>query len=282
MIIDTHVHLGRIFRTIKELTPRKLIESMDHHGIDKAVAMTIANPEETDFYYPTEQLLKDLSESKEFSSRIIPFCCIDPRRGGNDRKYDFLSAIREYVNQGCRGFGEVLANLSADDQRMQQIYQACGELGIPAVLHIQMGNMGVYDEVGLPRLEKMLRDYPNTKFICHAQGFWSEISNDVTVELKNAYPTGNVVPGKLDDLFTKYPNLYGDLSANSGYNALNRDRAHASEFLGKHHKQLLFASDMPCVSYENPGLKSLITDLAIDGEVRENILGKKAERILKI
>ena len=39
-----------------------------------------------------------------------------------------------------------------------------------------------------------------------------------------AYPTGKVKPGGLTDrMLSDYPNLYGDLSANSGRNAVARD-----------------------------------------------------------
>ncbi|PIP15908.1 MAG: amidohydrolase, partial [bacterium (Candidatus Ratteibacteria) CG23_combo_of_CG06-09_8_20_14_all_48_7] len=40
---------------------------------------------------------------------------------------------------------------------------------------------------------------------------------------KTAYPAGKVVPGgKVVAMLRHYPNLYGDLSAGSGLNALKR------------------------------------------------------------
>jgi len=43
-----------------------------------------------------------------------------------------------------------------------------------------------------------------------------------------------------------YPNLYADLSAGSGYNALTRDEEFTIGFLERNSKQILFGSDCPC------------------------------------
>lgn len=43
-----------------------------------------------------------------------------------------------------------------------------------------------------------------------------------------------------------YANLYGDLSAGSGANALTRDPDFAQDFLERHYKKLLWGSDCPC------------------------------------
>jgi predicted TIM-barrel fold metal-dependent hydrolase len=43
-----------------------------------------------------------------------------------------------------------------------------------------------------------------------------------------------------------YPNIYGDLSANSGRNALARDPDFAAAFLERHKTKLVFGSDCPC------------------------------------
>ena len=52
--------------------------------------------------------------------------------------------------------------------------------------------------------------------------------------------------GTTDRLLTEYPNLYGDLSARSGYLALYRDSDFAPDFLKRHGKKLLWGTDCPC------------------------------------
>jgi hypothetical protein len=49
--------------------------------------------------------------------------------------------------------------------------------------------------------------------------------------------------GLTDRYLSDYPNLYGDLSAGSGQNALSRDEDHAREFLRRHQSKLMFGSD---------------------------------------
>lgn len=44
-------------------------------------------------------------------------------------------------------------------------------------------------------------------------------------------------------LLTKYDNVYGDLSAGSGLNALTRDEAFTTSFLRRHQDKLLYGSD---------------------------------------
>ena len=67
----------------------------------------------------------------------------------------------------------------------------------------------------------MLKAYPRTKFIGHANAFWANISADYAD--RTAYPEGPIVPGGITDkLLSDYPNMFADLSANSGHNALSR------------------------------------------------------------
>jgi predicted TIM-barrel fold metal-dependent hydrolase len=44
----------------------------------------------------------------------------------------------------------------------------------------------------------------------------------------------------------EFPNLYGDLSAGSGFNALSRDPEFTRGFLRRHQSKLLWATDCPC------------------------------------
>ncbi len=49
------------------------------------------------------------------------------------------------------------------------------------------------------------------------------------------YPKTRVTPGGITDrLLSDYPNVYGDMSAGSGLNAMLRDEDHAREFLKRH------------------------------------------------
>ena len=106
---------------------------------------------------------------------------------------------------------------------------------------------GVVDDPGLPFLEQVLKTYPNLKILGHSQTFWIEMSGDAPTskEARNQWGHGPVTPGgRVPELFAKYPNLYGDLSANSGSCAIMRDEAFGLQFLETYGDRLFFATDM--------------------------------------
>jgi len=229
------------------------------------VIMAVESPEEVDFYVTTEQVLATCAAHPD---RLIPFCAVDPRHR-YPGEFEPLPILREYADRGCRGVGEVLAGVPVDDPLMQAIYAACAELGLPITLH--MDDYILRDGIGLPGLERMLREFPDTVFIGHAQHFWAEISAEVDeAYLRRRYPTEPVVPGgAVDRLLSEYPNLYGDLSAGSGYHALSRDPTFGREFLIRHQDKLLFGTD-----YLTPGQPTPIIDLLREMDLPQAVLRK--------
>ncbi|MFN4227596.1 MAG: amidohydrolase family protein [Candidatus Ratteibacteria bacterium] len=272
-MIDYHVHIGKIFYGRKHLTPKKLIQTMDEKGIEKAVILPIENPEETHWYNTTDNVLK---VCKRYKDRLIPFCNVDPRRGlnsENEEKIKFL--IEDYVKKGAKGFGEILANLQFNDKRMKNIYKICGEFGLSIVFHLGgvpwKSTIGLTDEIGLPFIEQTLNEFPNTIFVAHGPGWWAEISGKVTTEERNTYPKGKIEKeGKIQYLLENYPNIYADLSAGSAYNALTRDPEYGVIFLDKFYNKLLFATDYLHPEQELPIIE-YIKNLSISEEKKNNV-----------
>ncbi len=274
-LIDVHTHIGRLLHDRTPLTPDELVSWMDARHIEQAVVMSVESPEEIDYYVTTEQVLAACARHPD---RLIPFCAVDPRHR-YPGQFDPLPILREYAERGCRGVGEMLTGLPVDDPLMQAIYAACGELGLPITLH--MDDYINRDAFGLSGLERMLQQFPETIFIGHAQHFWAEISGQVDMtKLRGQYPTGPVAPGGATDrLLAQYPNLYGDLSAQSGYNALTRDPDFGRDFLIRHQDKLLFGTD-----YLTPGQPTPILDVIADPTlpetVRQKITHENAQRLL--
>src|SRR6185436_7849198 len=99
----------------------------------------------------------------------------------------------------------------------------------------------------------MLKAYPKTTFIGHADAFWANVSADYHNEA--AYPAGPIKRGGITDrLLGDYANLYGDLAANSGNNAMTRDPEFTAGFLGRHQNKLLFGSDCSCADGRGAGV----------------------------
>jgi predicted TIM-barrel fold metal-dependent hydrolase len=131
---------------------------------------------------------------------------------------------------------------------MRQIYEMAATYKVPVTIHFQMvphsPTEGTFT-TGFERFPAILRQYSNTTFFGHADYFWANISAEVPNDV--AYPTGKIKPGGLtDQMLSEYPNLYGDLSANSGRNALARDPDFIKAFLDRHQDKLLFGCDCSC------------------------------------
>ena len=275
-MIDIHAHCGRLIYGLPHLELDDLLRILDREGIERACLMAVENPEECDYFFTTEQVL---AACQRHPDRLIPFCCVDPRHRYPE-SFEPAPVIAEYVQRGCRGFGEVLAGVPIDHPGMQKIYAACGQLGIPVLFHGD--HLICSDEPGAPRLERMLQTYPNTTFIGHSTRFWAEISQnaDLNPAALAAYPSGKVTPtGPTDRLLGQYPNLYGDLSAGSGYTALTRDPAFGLDFLTRHQDKLLFGTDVLKPQQALP-IVPFMRDCAIPEAAREKILHANAERLL--
>lgn len=146
--------------------------------------------------------------------------------------------IEKYLKMGAIGIGEQKFPVDSDSRHMQLIAGIAKEYKVPVLMHFQHETYNY----GIERFHKMLEKYPAVNFIGHAQTFWSNIHKDD--EQKVLYPIGKVTPGGITDrLLADYPNMFGDLSAGSGLNALRRDPGHAREFLRRHQDKLLYGSD---------------------------------------
>jgi predicted TIM-barrel fold metal-dependent hydrolase len=156
--------------------------------------------------------------------------------------------LTQAVKSGAKGFGELKYPVAADGPEMRRVYDLAAELDVPVLIHFQEVSQaaaaGGYN-TGVKRFSAILKAYPRTKFIGHADAFWANISADYHEQ--EAYPTGPIVPGGITDkLLSDYPNLFADTSANSANNALSRDPAFTANFLKRHQEKLHFGSDCNC------------------------------------
>ena len=274
--IDIHAHSGRLLHDKPFVSPDRLIEIMDREGIDRACLMAVENPEEVDFFFTSEQVLEACAR---FPERLIPFCSVDPRHRYPE-SFEPRPIIQEYAQRGCLGFGEILAGVPIDHPGLQQIYAACGEFGLPVLFHAD--HLICSDEPTAPRLERMLQTYPDTVFIGHATRFWAEISQNAVLDRVNLanYPSGPVTPtGPTDRLLSTYPNLYGDLSARSGFTAVSRDPAFGLDFLERQQDKLLFGTDVLYPDQELP-IVNFLRQAAISETARQKIASGNTRRLL--
>ena len=271
--IDLHLHLTpfQLPRLGKmNLTSAKnMIPHLEELGIEKGVLMSSA---EGGLPFGTNKANRKICQ--QFPDRYAWMCAVDPK--GKEPVYDRLARFK---SQGAIGVGELTTNRRLDDPFLQELFAAAERLELPVTVHMspEVGySYGVVDEPGLPLLEEVLRRYPRLKLLGHSQTFWIEMSADAPKdkEGRNSWGDGPVVPGgRVPELFEKYPNLYGDLSANSGSRAIMRDPEFGLAFLEKYADRLFFATDMVNKDMVFP-LGAWLDEMLAAGKLREETYEK--------
>jgi len=291
MFIDLHMHTTRL-ATVSRINgsrfarPEELVGIMDNLGVSKGCLLPLVSPECSICYTTTEEMI---AVARDYPNRFIPFCNIDPRVDGNSPRTDLRRYLEFFIAAGCKGLGEVTCNLPFDDPRVVNLFDACQACKLPVTIHIapeQGGYYGLVDAPGLPGLENTLKHFPDCKILGHSQPFWAEMSTDFGPAGRNGYPRGPVLPGgRLPQLFERYPNLYGDLSAGSGFNAINRDPEFGYAFLERYRERLFFALDI-CAPTDDTPLVRFLNTAVEQGKIRrdtyELISWRNASRIFGI
>jgi predicted TIM-barrel fold metal-dependent hydrolase len=215
-VLDIHLHPRR--------DGAEEIDHLQGSGVRRAVLLPGAGSSD-----------RAMAVTAKYPDRFVRFTNADVRTAESAR------LIRTGLNGGAIGIGELKYPVQVDGPEMRRVYDIAGELRVPVLIHFEEGGFNS----GIRRLPDLLKSYPKTIFIGHAQSWWANISTDLANE--SGYPAGRVRPGGLTDkLLADYANMYGDLSANSGRNALARDPDFAAGFLSRHWRKLMFGSDCPC------------------------------------
>jgi predicted TIM-barrel fold metal-dependent hydrolase len=293
MFIDIHTHASSCtgftrYNGSRYPTPEELIAAMDEAGIDMAVVLCSVSPE---VRYVLVTPFEVMEMARKYPDRIIPFCSVDSRMMENSVNSDFRGMLAYFKSAGFKGVGEYLPNFELDHPLNMNLFAQIEETGdLPVLFHLahkmnHNGLYGCYDELGLPRLENVLKSFPKQIFLAHSQVFWAEISSDVTEENRGGYPTGKVTPGRVVELMRKYPNLHGDLSAGSGYNAVARDLDFGIQFMEEFQDRLYFGTDIANVPQELPQpdfFRRLKAEKLISDEAWEKIAWKNAATLLNL
>jgi len=173
---------------------------------------------------------------------------------------DAEQVLTQAVKSGAQGFGEMKFHVAADGPELRRIYALAAELRVPILIHFQEVDHepgeGTWSTGYAKTFDAVLKAYPRTTFIGHADAFWANVSADYRNQA--VYPGGPVKRGGVTDKWLgDHGNLFADMSAVSGNNALARDPAFAAGFLQRHQDKLLFGSDCSCrdgrgTGYDNP------------------------------
>jgi len=230
-VLDTHLHLRR--------DPDACFTHIKGCGVTKAVLLTRASDEG-----------KAKEEIKRRPDHFVRSVATDPA------EVDAAKVLKNAISGGAVSIGELKYHLALDSSEMRRVYDVSAEMQVPVLLHIQNfphfpGELPY--NTGYTQFDKVVRAYPKTNFIGHADLFWAHISADVPAD--RGYPSGPIKPGGLTDKWlSEFPNLYADISANSGNNALSRDTDFSRDFIVRHQSKLIFGSDCSCIDGKGTGI----------------------------
>ena len=264
-------------------SPEQLAEIYARIGVERAVLLPVVSSEE----YMPQSVGEVIDIANASGGRWIPFCNIDPRVYSNSSDAPIGRLLEHYARLECCGIGEVMPNLPWRDPRMQNLLHCTEQFGFP-LLFDMTGRLyrgyGIFDEPGMPQLEYSLARHPDLIFIGHGPAFWSELGTLRSPADRSGYPAYGIdAEGRVPELLRRYPNLWFDLSAGSGYNAMARDEAYAVRFLNEFADRALFGTD---VCYAGQEIKNgeILTRFHREGKlsdgVFEKIAHKNAERLL--
>ena len=207
-------------------------------------------------------------------------------RCGANEVPDIEGATREierYLKRGAIAIAEQKFGVECDAPEMQKLYALAGDYRVPVLMHWQFG---MYNH-GFERFHKMLEKYSRVNFIGHAQTWWANIDRNHG-DQSVLYPKGPVLPGGLTDRYlADYPNMYGDLSAGSGLNALTRDEDFTRDFITRHQDKLVYGSD--CSDHDGAGARcqgaqtlAVIRRLAATRSIERKLVFENAKRLFRL
>jgi predicted TIM-barrel fold metal-dependent hydrolase len=221
--LDIHLHLRP--------DPEANLAHINGSGVVKAVLLTRVQSVDQS---------KALAENNP--GRFVWFASADVT------KPESIALLTKAVKDGALGLGEIKNQVDCDGPEMKRMYALAADLNVPITIHFgevpQPSGNAVFNG-GFKRFDKMLKAFPKTKFIAHADTFWANVSADYATD--TAYPSGPIKPGGVSDKWlSDYGNLWADMSANSCNNFLNRDPDFTAGFLARHQDKLMFGCDCPC------------------------------------
>jgi len=231
-VVDCHHHLRR--------TPEANVVHMDGCGLSNAMVLARES---------SAAAMADLRA--KYPGRFLGWFA-----GTDITKPEAADLLSAATKQGAIGFGELKSHVEANGPELRRMYALAADLDVPILIHFQevphTPTEGVFS-TGFKNYEAVLKAFPKTRFIGHADAFWANVSADYANQ--DAYPTGKIKRGGITDkLLSDYANLYGDLAANSGNNALSRDPEFTKDFLKRHQDKLIFGSDCACNDGKGGGI----------------------------
>lgn len=265
------------YKPISDFSKYKRIDIYNHdflqyESIDMILqAMEKYNFEEIHIQYCNifqSDLLKTISDYKGYENKIKIWAPINYTNFQDDNWVnECINQIKHYNDIGIFGIGEMIENgqgdiyaignnekISIDNEKLDKIYDICGELNMPVSIHaanpiflyypcdssneaFSLSSYNTFSEnvqiekywQSLNKFENVIKRHSNTKFIgCHFCHLYTNLD-------------------ELDRLLVTYNNLYVDTAASLQY--LSSTPNKSKQFFIKHKDRILYGTD--CFNWDN-------------------------------
>jgi predicted TIM-barrel fold metal-dependent hydrolase len=121
-------------------------------------------------------------------------------------------------------------------------------------------------------LEKSLQDFPKLNFVGHGPLFWEHFRCPMPDSIDTYCSVKNIKSeGITHRLLRRYPNLYADTSARSGFRGLTRDEELSRVFLSEFSHKIIFGTDNYMLDQEE-----FLKSLGLDSKTLQRICGENA------
>ncbi len=252
--IDVHVHAY----PCREGGLDIVSDWMKRRGIDRVVISPLNHKGSRDYNDDDRRMM--LANFAKYRGRMDRMCIIDP--GEVATVDEAVAILKKEVADGAIAFGEHYGvGLMFDDPQNLLLYEACEQVGLPVMFHIDQHRNKV--EPGMERVKNVLKKFPRCNLIAHA--YWWR-------QLRDA-----------DRQLSEFPNLYADLSGHVVPSILQRDPDFARVFCIRHQDKLLFGTDEGWWSFnQDPSPFDhyrFFESLHLPDEVRYKIYRGNAEKL---
>lgn len=268
MIIDTHVHIGKMLNF--DMTEEQVLYSMKKYGISYSLVSNIEcseydhelQPIPDEFQKPQNLILENtLSLARSNSEKIGVLAWLKIGTEQPDERLKKIISDNRDIIYGLK-FHPFHSRTAPDDERLEPYYKIAAEYSLPIVSHT-----GGCPEASSVRLYNAARKHPELTFVM--------VHMDLGTDNKTAL-----------ELLGKLPNLYGDTTWVPIATTLEAVRRYGSE-------KMVFGSDNPIDGkdtylHNRFGERSLYQQYfnefksMISHEDYENIMHKNAVRIFGI
>lgn len=275
MIIDSHLHID-----LRGYTEQNLLDHLSKNSIERAWLLSWEedNPQLKNYSHVSRERILEICD--KYPDKFIPFYAPDPAKDDIADKLKVLNAGRfrgvgelkvalswkdDAIERLLKGITQKVLVFHMQDKRyyssslsvkqkiirdyknerftgsVKKLIEKTISSGILSDSENELNYFSGYLS-DFDGLEMRLSQFPQISFVAHAWLFWSHIEGDYSM-YRNLKKGKIRSRGIIWDLLEKYPNLYCDISAGSGWNALTRDKIVAREFLERFYKKILFGTD---------------------------------------